>query len=310
MILAGALMAAALTGCTSEGMIYERTGSVDAPQQSGVVIVDTDNAQVGMSGTTCDVATSGEIGTDYDYPGNADVVQDAGTDPVTGEGIVVITSDKGVHVQQSDPWFVATSDDYEFDGASDAAIAGDAIVVLDEDKCEITYVHTNQPVRAELDDDYCDGTVELAGDPDSDNSFLGTPQGVIMISPDAGTVEEIDGAPAEIIAWDATAGVLYTASIGGSTVTAVESDGTMRWSTPVDGEVLDISDFGAMGQAIVSLDVNGSGELLFLDGWTGAVVDSKNLPTPAAEVTSSDDGRTIATSRGDRVDFFKAYRLF
>ncbi len=299
----------AASGCSSENLFYQHENTVTTPDASGVEFVAEDVAQVGMSGTTCDVTIEdGAIGTDYDYPGDNDRVVDSGPDPVTGSDVVVVTSDKGVHIQEGSDFWGATSIDYDVPaGVVDATLTDDAVVVLTED-CEVGFVHGDDPTGVGVMPEFCEGTTEITANPETGDAWIGSENGLVLVDP-KGDAELVDEAPSEIVAWDAESDCLYTAARGSDTVYALEADGSIRWVSDVRGEVLDIAEGDNGGRAIVAIASGMGGEIVQLDGYTGLELGSKSVNTRPDAITTANGGRSLAVAGSNRVDFYNASML-
>lgn len=292
-------------GCSGQQLQLDRDGGI-ATNARGVALVGDGVAQVGMSGTTCEVSTeSGMIGTDYDYPGSDDKVQDV-AEGDNGDVVVVVTSDKGAHIQESDGWGWANSTDYDVDGATEAVMVAPGTVAVLSDTpsgCVVEYVG-DQPATTPLDPAVCDGRVTLTPDPETGSVFVGSNQGVITVLPGSAPQAIVED-PAELSAFDKRALVLYVAALDDSELRAVERDGAVRWTVDVGGAIRDLTVFGDRGVALVSVAYeDGTGGLRAFDGLTGEEVMDQSLYTPADEIVASPDGTAVATVRPGQVDFF------
>ena len=259
-------------------------------------------AQVGMNGTTCvvDVAWAG-IGNDYDYPGVDEVVQANGN--LDGQNVVVVTSDVGVHVQHGTDWDV-TSDDYPVTGVQQASLAGGDVATLVDNgiKCQVDWVGADS--RQVLESGTCGVPYSLDADPATGDAFVGSSHGVLRVSP--GHSEVLTDKPSQLIAWDATSGVLYTATRGDSLLTAMAGDGSHLWSVDLGASILDLDDMGTLGSAAVTLQHDdGTGGLMLVSGLDGTISESLDTPSAVPAISGSPDGRSLALVDADQVHFYK-----
>ena len=88
-------------------------------------------------------------------------------------------------------------------------------------------------------------------------------------------------------------------------MSAVEQDGSLRWQVDLEGPVHSLTHGGAHGAAVVGWEgADGRGVLSWLDGQTGALVHQDATPTPAPEITVSDNGEVLAVVLSDQAHFY------
>jgi hypothetical protein len=304
------------TGC-AEGMTFTPAGTLYAPTRGVVLFDEADlssgavdsGSQVGMNGTTCAVDTqSASIGTDFDYPGDTESVTDAGQD-ADGDVVVVVTSDKGVHLQETDGWN-ATSADFEVPDAYDAVLLDEGAIAMRGDGCAAQVVgRTSGNGVVMLPAGSCDHPHMVQADPTTGTAWVGTTTGLHEVQ--GRTTVQITDVPAELTAFDAVADVLYTAQVGDSVITAVETTGDVRWSVDVGGAINSLDDLGtwaAVGAVVAYAD--GGDALVVLDGYTGLVRTDMGLPSSDVTVSSSRDGQNIALIRDDEVRYYGVSESF
>jgi len=297
------------TACDMGSAPLAHQSSMDVMSR-GVALHDADSsfdgAQVGMRGTTCDVDVAfGSIGSDYDYPGDDETVDDVATDD-NGDVNVIVTGDKGVHIQQTDGWNTS-SRDFEIDGVVVGRNFEDGAIVLaegDGDDCALHVVGTdNDRVVRLKPDQQCLGVHTLETDPTAGGAWIGSDGG--LWSYEGSEVVVVSEAPSNIVAYDPFTDGLYTAELGGTVVTAFEPDGSIRWQSDVGASIYSLADLGAEEAVAVSVNYDsGTGGVLFLDGWTGEQRAEEPVSTPNNRVVTSRDGRRLAIVSNDRVDFY------
>ncbi|MBW2256704.1 MAG: hypothetical protein JRI25_19195 [Deltaproteobacteria bacterium] len=293
---------------THESTLYQAT--------RGIIVHDTDawgyrGAQVGMVGTTCAVDVEyATLGTDYDYPGSDDTVEDVGEQG--GNVVVLVASEDGVHIQKDDGFWGADTDDFPVPDVMEGRLLEDeGVVVLagDDEDCGVEWVGTTAPGRTDLSPDVCAGSPGLSADPTLGHAFVGHNGGVSLVTPSSSVVVSED--PSELVEWDPVADVLYAAEIGGTTVRGIEADGALRWTTEVGGAVQALDDMGVRASAVVTVAYElGGGGVVVIDGFTGEIDNSFNTPGAADEVKTSNDGRTLALADDEQVHFYGVQSWF
>jgi len=288
---------------THQSTLYQNT--------RGIILHDTDGwgyagGQVGMVGTTCAVDTEwATVGTDYDYPGTDETVEDVGDQG--GNIVVLVASDEGVHIQKDDGFWGSDTEDIPVPDVQQGRLLDDeGVVVLvgDDEDCGVEWVGTTAPGRTDLSPDVCAGNPGLGVDPTLGSAFVGHRGGVSLVTPSA--TEVITEEPSELVEWDPVAEVLYAAEIGSTTVRGIEVDGALRWTTEVGGAVVALDDMGARASAVVTVTYEmGSGGVVVIDGFTGEISNGFDTPGPADEVRTAHDGRTLALADDQQVHFYK-----
>lgn len=292
-------------GCDLAPVSYDHASTLYTDAR-GVAMVDGETAQVGMSSTTCEVTVNDAMmGTDYDYPGSDDEVHTTGKDE-NGDVVVVVESDKGLHIQRADDWFFAESTDVDITGVQDVTQVPDGTIALVQrySKCEVVNVLESDK-RVELPMDVCFGDQEITGDPSTGDVYVGHGGGIVSVPAGVVTSENVTDEAADLVAWDSTADCLYAAESGSSVVRAYEADGTERWRLNIEGGVITaLTDTGDQGVATVSVSYGSTAALVGIDGFTGLIVHEQATFEAADELTASADGKSIAATRPGYVDFF------
>jgi hypothetical protein len=151
-------------------------------------------------------------------------------------------------------------------------------------------------------DEACDGDADVAVDPASGDLFVTTDEGVLVLTSEGFTLIDVR---ADLLAWDPWAGALYASMDGAKTVRAHELDGSLRWTSDLDGEVRDLSHLGDRAAAAVSTATSdGQGEIVVLDGATGDARLTELTPAPAAELVAAAGGGVLGLVLADEVHFY------
>jgi outer membrane protein assembly factor BamB len=103
--------------------------------------------------------------------------------------------------------------------------------------------------------------------------------------------------------WAGATGALVVAQTGGSDVRALDLDGSLRWSTTLDGAVTQLADLGGKGVAVM-VRTGGTGALVLLDADTGAEQRRFELPG-AVPFSAAPNGSSLAMVVGSRVHFYQ-----
>ena len=291
-------------GCEWNPWMLDYQSTMHQETRGVVFRGDGSGAQVGMMGTTCAVnPRTGSPSTDYDYPGTEDTVQDSKVTP-SGETVVIVTSEQGVHIQRDHAWWGATSDDYDLDDVLEARALDDGAIVLtgDDNACSVEWVGDRTAALA-LDADLCHNIDGFTGDPTAGTGYIGTSEGIYVVTPEVAT--PLDPEPAELVHWDPVAEVLYAAERDGTLVRALEADGTERWATDVGTSVISLDDMGVREAVAVGLAYDdGSGGAIVLDAHTGEELASLTSPESVNEVRAGGDGNNLALVQDHQVHFY------
>lgn len=303
-MMIGAMMAAALVGCTaSDGVELDYRAELNASARGVEVTDDGSSSNVGMFDTTCQVDTTyAGIGEDYDYDNSTEVVIDGELTPA-GDTFLVLTPGS-LHVTTPDG--VQTQHTFQVGAVVDAELLADGGVVAvqpDGGDCNVaTYDAAGNRVSLTQLGVECDQQSSVATNPANGTTWVSTDSGIYEVA--EGQVTRVSELPNALLAHDAEAGVVYAGVAGRAVVTAIEPGGAERWATQVDGAITALTDLGDQASAAVSIDQNGTGALLVIDGATGEI--TSDLPTPSAAhgLSASGAGHVLAITLPDTVFYF------
>lgn len=301
------LACAVVMGCAAPELELEHRGELDI-RARGVALLDEGSiGHVGMRGTTCDFrSATGVTGDDYDYTGRDEEVLEASDDPSIG-AIVLVKTPHGLHLTLPDypHWSERQRDLPEPDGevTEGGLFDGGVISVVDEPgpDCSLTWTDfEGDPAGVHsVPESACHGT-ELETDPARGIAWLTTDDGVIAVSP---ADLQVLGVDADLLAFDSHADALYAATQAGL-VTAIEPDGAVRWTVDVGAPITSLTELGPRTQALVLTRSEGTGELVALDGATGAITGVYRTPSADAALVASGNGSVIGAVLPNSTHFF------
>jgi hypothetical protein len=303
-IIISTLALSALVGCAAQDDVALEHRSLQEVQARGVALNEAGTvANVGMRTTTCDFGTSsGLIQDDFDYVGTDDRVVDSGVNADLGTVNLVVIPD-GIGITTPDGW--VDQSEIPAVGVVDAAVldAGLVEASAQADGCTVSWRAYDGAVTSQVTTDFSCATVDLSADDASGTVFLSTASGVHRVTAE-GDVLALDTTPNALIAWDASADALYVAAPGSEEVTAFETDGAVRWSTPVMGGVSALSEMGSTGQVALSLDTELGGEFVVLNGLSGLQTADLATPSAASALSVSGNGQVLAITLPSAVHYF------
>ncbi|MCB9684069.1 MAG: hypothetical protein H6735_03375 [Alphaproteobacteria bacterium] len=308
----------ALGACTTTEPLTVEHRSVLSYRTLGIALDhDGIRGHAGMAGTTCDFGTRmGAVDADYDFEGQHDTVTD-GTDGPDGFTTVVVTGG-GVHVVRPDDGdvvdvLVGSPDHGVLVGEADVVVIGGGVdgggdggteaPPGDDGGCNAGYFHVGK-LKAwsvlELPEAACDRDAEVSSD-HRERVYVATPDGVVVVAPDGWSRIDATG---DLVAWDAAADVLYLANAGEGVVRALEVDGSLRWEVELGGAIRALGDLGEQATAVVSVDRDGAGAVVFLDGQTGETRADVKTPSAARDLVASGDGSVVGLVLKDQTHFY------
>ena len=303
----------AATGCDFESAnfdydstLYQRTDGVALKGYDAMY--GGNRAQVGMNSMTCEVdqATS-MLGNDYDYAAtDTDRVTDAGL--MDDSMVVLVTTGDVLHIQYNDGW-VTGADSVTVPGVHDALVSTDGPVVLSDDGsgCAVKWVGTGGSDTSRALGGSC-SDYGFAVDPSTGHAYIGSDSGVTHVTPNGSEV--VTEQATQIVAWDATADVLYAAEYGSMVIRGLEADGTERFATDVGASILSIDDLGTRGAALLSVsNIDNTGGVIVVDGMTGAIETTQGTPSAVEHIVGSPDGGSMALIDEDQVHFYRVGTL-
>lgn len=304
-MMIGTLMAAALVGCTAQdSLTLDYRAELNANTRGVELQSDGQESNVGMYETTCDVNTAyAGMGEDYDYSDGEEVVVDG--EVTDGEETYLVLTPGSVHV--TTPYAVQVS--ATITGGLDRVVAAqlfaDGIVTVAPrgGDCEVALRSMDgEAVSTAMLGVECDEQSSITTNTASGMTWVSTDSGVFEI--DGGQAVRVSTMPNALLAWDASAEVVYAGIVGRDVLAAFEPGGFERWSISLDGTLTALTDMGTRGDAAVSLQTSVGGEFVVVDGLTGEV--QSDLPTPSAaqDLEVSANGQVLATVLADTVFFF------
>ena len=297
---AALLSVVVLGGCgaatpLADGFAYQSTLSVNA---SGVVLhADGSVGHAGMFRTNCPFETShGQVTGDYELPDADEEVQDQGGTPLGVRTVVLVQPDVA-HLLFKSSGSYSHVEVYS-EGLREARIAqdglvawsGDALSWLDIDGAERSRVSVPEHVAFDVEPEL--GLAALVGDE------------TLLVMPDGLTIPvDIAG---DLVSVDSGAGSIYVAQRGEHEVTALGLDGSVQWVVSLDAEIRALAHAGDLGAvAVITAEEDGAGGLSYLDAVSGDRFAYQETPTPARDVTVSEDGSLVAFQTDRAVHFFR-----
>lgn len=287
------------TGCTTDAMTFSHDSQVETMHRGVAMLDDAPSAQIGMVGNTCQADTNtGMIGTDIDVATGA---EESPVDASTTETLVI--AEQGAYVVDQNSWGMERPV-VEANDIVAAQFTDDGIVTLSDNggTTTVDWFGNNGQPEGSVTLPAGDYNTGLTVDKSTGVVYVPGTDGVVVASQDDGATTLADGA--SLAAWDATANVLYVATEGMTEVRALEVDGSTRWTVDVGAPVVSIDDMGPQGAAAVMVGDQSAGELVVLDGATGAVVASMSTPSAAQQVMVGNNGRSMAMVLPNEVHFF------
>lgn len=296
------------SGCAAVDSDLQYRGTLDTETNGLVLFEDGESGHAAMSATTCVIDPDGGIADDVDIEGtDNEAVLDGTSDG--GDTVLARTQDALMVIapDRNDPFDFGNGADPRIEHVADIASVDDArlidsgFVALAD--CNVHFLGADgTAVEA--------GLVELQGctgmDPGFDadratgTAYVGTDAGVVQVTPGE---QILLPESADLIDFSPAASGLAIADAGDTEVRFMDLDGSLRWTTPVPGTVVDVAELGARGSVAVMLDSDGAGVLALLDVDTGALQRSFDLPG-RAEIVASADGGTLALVINDAVHYY------
>jgi hypothetical protein len=107
----------------------------------------------------------------------------------------------------------------------------------------------------------------------------------------------------DAVAWDGAAGVAVVYARGGDELTAFSPKHGVTWATRVAGRLQSVAVADAEGVVVASVATDHGGQILVIDGHTGAALAEHAVPD-VPEVAISPDGTGLALQTPDAVYFY------
>lgn len=281
-----------LIGCATENEL-RFTATLDAETSGLVLSEDGLDAQGGMSGTTCQIDTAwGCPVADADLPTTWERVLDS------YDGTTLGASDLGLHTIVGGVWVQERDEALPEVRAARLYKGGKVVVLGHEGACTVQRDGAAIAVPNEL----CEDRVRFSVDRDS---------GVVVATSAKGAWRvEATGASAmtgvgDLTAWDASLGLLFTATKGDATLSAIDPDGgAVAWTVETGGPISDVVTRGKRDEVLVRIGGSTLPVLERREGRTGELLGSSTLPEDDGELVVSDDGTTIAVVLPQEVNFY------
>ncbi len=286
-----------IAGCSAQDAVHlQQQSTLEGPVVGFALSSSDSKAQAGMVGNTCAVETSnGLIGDDHDVVADEeDRVHDtyAGHTLVGGSGTLVTLAEGSTLEIESSAQKSGVISAFLTDGAT--------IGLRDHAGCW-AFVG-EQEVELSID---CGHSVT---DAQRESATLIATDGSAVVFVDAGGTSIV---PEEgnLIAWDASAEVLYLAERGEDWIKALNEGGDTLWATSLDGTVQSIDDLVGQNAVMVMVEQeDGSGELVTLDAADGAPIASTETPSAGESVLTGNNGKTVAVVLPEMIHFFAVSR--
>lgn len=288
------------TGCVDD-VAFQHQSSLET-RSRGVALLDSgSSAQVGMIGNTCQVdVETGMIGSDFDIAvGEDDQVKDS----FTRSTLVVGSSGNNIFKLSND-WAGTTTTIY-VDNVQDALFTQDGVVAIIQDRdCALSWFDTaGDLVSSSLVP--CNPE-SFTVDRSNGTAYISTGTSLVIASP--GDTVTLDGSH-DISAFDLDLGILYVAQKNSNTVSALNVDGTILWTTDLDLPIVSLDDMGVAGSVALMTGGDTFGDIIVLDGATGEQKSHFATPGVAEEIKVSQNGQTLAAILDDQIHFYKLISL-
>ena len=274
--------------CASSGVEPDtiRYRSTFEGNTRGVVLHQSgDVGHAGMFGSNCpfDTATGGVTG-DYDLPGTNEDIQDAEATEL-GEITLAAVIPGTVHVlDKTDGTY--THVPLVMDGVVEGRLITDGAVGITGD-CVMEWMGLDSTSRARTQLSHCSGEFEV--NPLTGLAIVSDPE--ITVVTDGMTTTEAAVA-GNLVAYDDVVDVFYVAQVGESRVSALNPDGTERWTVDTPAPVAALDDGGATGTVGTVLALqDGRGAVAMFDGATGELSKYAETPSPAEDLAISGNGK-------------------
>jgi len=291
-----------LSGCQKEfDGEFQHRSSLQRATKGLVLHEDGSAGHAGMMSSNCPFETDfGLVTGDYDLPDDDEEVQDVGSH-VLGSNSILLVQPGSLHVLNKETGDY-TTESHPVDDAVAGRFFGKGIVALidGDDGCGVDWIDDDGDVVSTVTDNCSPSAFDV--DPLSGTTYVGGDDSIEIVTPEGTVDAEVGG---DLVAWDSSAEVTYVATLDGDVVEAIEPDGGLRWSTAVDGLVKVLVPAGGKGAAAVMLEKpDGSGLLVYLDGWTGEVMTELETPSAALGLSVAGNGGTIAMILADETHFY------
>lgn len=296
------LIIAGSTACTPSAVQFEHQSELGANTRGVALAADGADGVAGMFGTTCRVTVAtADIGADYDFPTNEEMVVD--NSMMFGDAAVLVLSDFGAHVTYPDNTWNFDSDDFNTPGVVDGMIFEEGVTLLVDDGtegCKVEWNSGSDVASTAIPGAFCDAAIAV--DRSTGQAFVANGDEILSVTQDGYTVI---GTGADLVVWDGSASVLYAALTGDSSFWGYEANGATRFEIDLGGAVTAMDTMGPVAQAAVMVEkAGGAGALITVDGNTGEILSTLATPSAVDEIDLSDNGRSMALVLPREVHFF------
>ena len=293
-----------LGGCVSEPSTLEHRSELNVQARGIALYEDGEAGHAGMWGTTCEFESyNGNTTGDWDYPGEQDKVVDASSTTI-GTMSAIVQTPGGFFITR--PYDFPDRVRIPMAGIIDARFVMDGVATLRNagvSNCMVSWYDVDEGIEStNLPGDLCDARTSTID--------VEATTGLVAIGGDAGAIVmddevlRVDGLQ-DLVALDAFAERIYTATAGSDTLTGFKFDGSLEWSTQVEGAIVSIDSMGPELSAAVMVEgYDGTGDLYIIDGFTGDVKTTIPTPTAARQIEVSDNGSVIAMTLMDTIHFY------
>lgn len=286
-------------------------GEPEGFQQESTLWADTQGVamdsrgQVGgaaMSGVTCQVdISSGYVGADVDPDWEDDEsIVDAEAMP-DGGVIGLAVTDRGFHLIAFDDWESGVIGSFDIP-VLDVRFTDDGFASIHNDggACMVEWLNPRGDVTASQG---AAGNCRPGFAMATDAAFVNTTAGLNRVTENSA---EVIAESADLVAWDASLDLLYTATSGSNAVSALRADGELVWTTQLEGAIADLEAVAARGAVFVSVEYPDlSGGLVMLDGATGAEIAIAQTVSAARDIELSVDGTSLAAAVPGQVHYLR-----
>jgi len=303
-----AALAALTAGCASLDPQLERAGFFFMGTNGLAIFGDGHHAHAAMLGSTCEITTSGRVGDDRSVSGRGspDLLDGKTTDD---GNVVLLRTRERVHLMQApirNRGVGPMSETFRAElTASQAALSNHGAVALTPE-CELHWLDPELAPLAALTipAEHC-GLGSLAVEPTSGAAWVAIDGDLLHTS---GRALELVDTGADTVVWSPQSDTLLVTDHTAGELRALDASGGLRWSTTIDGSILQVADFPNAGVALVVSETadpeDDRGVLRFIDLQTGEITREATLPR-AAHVQPAPDGRTFALLRPNMTQFFR-----
>lgn len=282
------------TGCAVENEL--RYNATLEARTSGVVITDDGlTAWASMEGTTCAIDPRWGCPTiDVDLPTDGEQIVDHHAGRTLGRSAV------GVHTLSGSAWDAA--DDLVLTDVRVAKLADAGRLVLAGDRGACA-LHRDGGASIAVPGELCGDDARADIDRRTGHLFVATAGALLRVGADGATV--LADAGVDRVARDASLARTYVGSAGQRSVRAITDDGASAWTASLTGSLRGVATRGDKGEllAFTARD-DGFGELVRIDGATGAVQATYSLPEGDGEIAVGGDGTAVAVIRDRQVHWY------